>query len=108
MAWVYVMQLTGPVAALYPEDIGRGAVVIKVGRTNDVDRRTTELNKGFPPRSGLAWRPVDTREYPSGLAAHAAERQLLTRLHVAGLTLGGEFAISPRRAVRTWLSDLPP
>ena len=92
---LYVMRLRGPVDQLFPDHTAAGLSIIKVGRSNDTDRRLSELNSGFPPRCGLAWELVDHQTYGSALTAHTAEQWILSKLFSRGLTLGGEFACCP-------------
>jgi hypothetical protein len=96
---VYLLVLDGPVAPVFP-DLRAGHSVVKVGMSNDPNRRVLDLSCGFPPGCALRWQVRGTREYPSGLDAYNAEYRVLERLRTDGRGIGGEFAI-----VRT--DDLP-
>jgi len=87
--WVYVLVLDRLSEGDPP--VLTGAPYVKVGRSNDVDRRAGELNAGLPLALGLAWRVVDAVIRPSVLDADALEQRLLAELHRQGLTIGGEF-----------------
>ncbi|MCS0505138.1 hypothetical protein [Ancylobacter mangrovi] len=84
---VYLLRLEGPVDRLITGD----RPVLKLGLSNDVDRRIRELNAGFPESLGLAWHLVRSWVSPSGAAAWAVERAALMACHAAGWSLGGEF-----------------
>lgn len=100
---VYLLELTGPVAALYPDEAREGLKIIKIGRANDLRRRISQLNAGFPPKSGLAWRCVDYVVLDTGQAADDVEQELLGRLYERDLTLGGEFALLPKDELKAFL-----
>jgi hypothetical protein len=87
---VYLMELVGPYRALM-NAIDDHEGIFKLGRTNALDRRTSELNQAFPPGLGLAWRPVASIDCDDGAIAHALEQRLLDRLEADGRSLGGEF-----------------
>jgi len=100
---LYVMRLRGPVDHLFPDHTAAGLSIIKVGRSNDTDRRLSELNSGFPPRCGLAWELVEHQTFESAIMAHYAEQRALRSLFDRGLTLGGEFACCPVGELKTLL-----
>jgi hypothetical protein len=85
---VYLMQLDGPVERLLPN--GHDPL-LKLGLSNDVERRLAELNAGFPTILGLRWRKVRTWPCENGRAAWTLERAALLASHAAGWSLGGEF-----------------
>ncbi len=105
---VYLLALSGPVAALYPDSTADRVAIIKVGRTTDLARRLIQLNIGFPPGSGLAWRAIASLEFSSASEAHKVEQALLDQLYARGLTLGGEYARLPVTELSTFLSRRPP
>lgn len=91
---LYALQFDGDLEAL----LGlksfevRGQVVLKVGYTNDVERRCKEHNAGFPPASRFRWKPIlKSRSFPNGQAAKDAEDVFKAELARRGRSLGGEF-----------------
>lgn len=95
---VYVMELAGPSITKIDEAAAASPDrYMKIGRSNDVRRRESELNEGFPPGLGLRWRCIFTRQFATGAEAHAVEQTILSRLAEFGKTIGGEFAkLAPR------------
>lgn len=91
---VYVMRLSGPIAALFPSLPPRTAV-IKVGRSNNAGRRCRELNNGFPKGCISSWEVVETKLYPTVIDADRAENQLHRLLENRGYWLSGEFFAIP-------------
>lgn len=105
---VYVMQLVGRAVARL-EGAANETAFVKVGRSNDPERRADELNCGFPPGCGLEWRHAADREFPSADAAHAFEQSVLATLHGRGLCIGGEYARVRSDLIRCLLDeDVPP
>ncbi|WP_439473058.1 GIY-YIG nuclease family protein [Brevundimonas sp.] len=102
--WVYVMVLD-TVPGLSPPDLP-GAPYIKVGRSNDVDRRAREFNAGLPPALGLAWRVVDAVLTASTAEADDLEQRLFGQLRDMGVTIGGEFVRADPAIVVGRLYDL--
>lgn len=96
---VYLMRLDGPIEHLFPKRHLAGSAVIKVGHSNDAKRRLKEMNCGFPPGLGLAWRAVQVQAYPSGGKAHEIEQAIIQDLDRRGFAIGGEFAIVPAKDV---------
>lgn len=103
---VYIMRLEGPIEAMLPA-LGVGLVAIKLGMSNDPNRRLAELNFGFPPGSSLEWLLHRTRTYPSRQAAFAAEGEILEALRLARRWIGGEFAVVPREELDALLPLRP-
>ena len=89
---VYLMVLDGVPETMFAHRVP-GASAIKVGMSNDIERREEELNFGFPPPLPLEWRVMACREYASFDEAFAAETRLLEYLRERELGVGGEFAI---------------
>lgn len=98
---VYVMRLEGPVEAFL--DIPEGHAVIKVGMSNNVQRRLDELNCGFPPGSAIKWRLVDKRTLADGNSAWEFEGVCLEGLRLRGEWIGGEFAVVCEALLKTLL-----
>lgn len=87
---VYLMELIAkpPFAAMARTVKGP---IFKIGRTNEPSRRMFELNQGFPPGIGLAWRLVCSLECPDAQAAHAVEQATLDLCEAEGHCIGREF-----------------
>lgn len=92
---VYMLELIGPIEQLFPS-LAAGHRVVKVGMSNDPDRRVDELSCGLPPGCTLYWKVVATRLLGSAREAFDVESVLLERLRIRGHILGGEFAALPR------------
>lgn len=90
--YVYLMSLEGPVSAAFPE-LHSEQKVVKVGMSNDPDRRLEDLSCGFPPGCALGWKLVATRSFRSGSDAFTAEGELLDQLRLTKNWIGGEFAV---------------
>jgi hypothetical protein len=69
--------------------------------SNDVERRLTELNVGFPHGSKISWTLAHTKQHPDGQAAFDAESGCLERLRRDRQWLCGEFAVVPRTSLST-------
>lgn len=89
---VYLMVLSGLSDGVLVK-WGSKAVAIKVGLSNDLERRRAELNFGFPPVIGIEWQIVAAREYGSFGEAFEAETRLLEYVRLNELGVGGEFAV---------------
>lgn len=89
---VYLMVLHGLPDSLF-SDRAAGSRAIKVGMSNDLERRLSELNFGFPPGLGVRWKLVTSRRYDSFHDAFEAETRILEHLRQKELAVGGEFAI---------------
>lgn len=86
---VYLLKLAGPRSHLLAIDDSRP--LLKLGLSNQIDRRLRELNAGFPTPLGVAWTLVQEWTCPDGVSAWAVERAALTACHKEGWSLGGEF-----------------
>jgi hypothetical protein len=102
---IYVMELRGCVDAMFPttRPAASKKVVLKIGMSNDPERRRDEMNGGFPPGAELSWEIIRTKAHPNGDAAYDAERRFLDYLDDRGLALGFEFACVPRTELETLL-----
>lgn len=90
---LYAFCLEGPFERVFSMSIEDDVRVVKVGRSNDVGRRLSELNSGFPTELVIRWTELFRRVYPSAMQAHEVEQRLLTRLHQQGFGLSKEFAL---------------
>jgi hypothetical protein len=89
---LYMMQLVG--TGLSRRRVGPDAIV-KVGRSNDVQRRVKQLNYGLLPIADIAWQVVVAKAYPTAMLAHQAEQALLDQLEDQGRIISHEFASLP-------------
>lgn len=96
---VYVMVLNDPDGAMLV--VPDGHVVIKVGMSNDVERRLAELNVGFPRGSKINWTLAYSKAHPDGQTAFDVESACLEQLRRDRQWLSGEFAIVPRSIIPT-------
>jgi hypothetical protein len=101
-AFVYLMELRGDLAAF----LGRkpfellGKTLIKVGYSNDTERRRSELNFGFPPAAHCSWHlRVRSQPYLSSVDAEKDEDQLKAQFELSASSLGGEFFLCDERLV---------
>lgn len=103
---VYVMKLSGDVDTLFPGRHLKATkrVVIKVGRSNDVNRRRAELNFGFAKSDAVSWEVELIQRFRTADEAHRAEQAAIDRLVAQNASLGGEFAIVSERELPTVLS----
>jgi hypothetical protein len=92
--WVYLMELQGTAGAII--NVPEGHRVIKVGITNDLDRRLKELNYGFPPGATIEWVLVRSLLMATGAEAFDREGEYLEQLRVDRFWIGGEFAMVPQ------------
>lgn len=91
---VYVLRLWDESLGLV--DLPEGHVVIKVGISNEIERRLRELNAGFPPGSKTRWILASSRLVSSARDAWELEGRCLEQLRRNGQWIGGEFAAIPR------------
>lgn len=92
--WVYLMVLHGNAGAIV--NVPEGHLVIKVGISNDLDRRLKEMNYGFPPGATVEWVLVRSLRMANGGEAFELEGEYLEKLRQDGFWIGGEFAIVPQ------------
>ncbi|RTL61584.1 MAG: GIY-YIG nuclease family protein [Pseudonocardiaceae bacterium] len=68
------------------------SVLLKIGVSNNLARRTSELNVGFPPASIGKWSmALKSEPYPNRKAAEAAEQEFKDAAKKEIESLGGEF-----------------
>lgn len=80
----------------------RDRVIVKVGYSNDPERRCSEHNATLPPAMQMSWRKeFVSRSFPSGQAAKDAEDSLKSHLARIGESLGGEFFLCSRENLQT-------
>ena len=91
-AWLYLAALDGVVTDL-------NEIFVKVGRSNNISRRESDLNFPLPRRLGLRWLMIATWRLPDPAAAHLAEQTILRSEASAGRSAGGEFLLMPIEAV---------
>ncbi|MBX3576088.1 MAG: GIY-YIG nuclease family protein [Rhizobiaceae bacterium] len=101
---VYLLLLDGPIDVLAPQVEVDGRVLVKIGRTSDLDRRMAELAAGLPPGTLIRYVPISLREFGSSLNAHRFEQRLLGICDREGWSLGGEFAYAPLDALKAELA----
>lgn len=92
--YLYLMEMSGDLSAILGRD--RFALVkkslVKVGYSNDPERRLSELNSGLPPSAKLKWKEARrSQAFKSADDAFDAEVQAKADLARAGESLGGEF-----------------
>jgi len=90
---LYVFRLDGPISTVFSRDVPADMIVVKVGRSNDVPRRLSEMNSGFPDVLTIKWAELFQHTFPTAMQAHTVEQNLLTYLHDAKFGLGKEFAM---------------
>jgi T5orf172 domain len=80
----------------------RDKVIVKVGYSNDPERRCSEHNAALPPAMQMSWKKdFVSRSFPSGQAAKDAEDGLKAHLARIGESLGGEFFLCSRENLQT-------
>lgn len=94
--FLYLMEMVGDISSVLGRD--RLALVkkslVKVGYSNDPERRWREMNSGLPPAGKLQWRmALRSQAFKSADAAFEAENQAKADLARSGESLGGEFFI---------------
>lgn len=97
--YLYVMQLIGGAEAFIARATKKGGVVVKIGRSNCLSRRLSQLNFGFPPAFAFQWKIRNKQKFRSANDAHAAEQQLLLTVEHKGYSIGKEFAVIPEREI---------
>ncbi|PZU15319.1 MAG: hypothetical protein DI591_10585 [Citromicrobium sp.] len=105
---VYLALVDGPLDILAPDrpDPAATMMVMKVGRTGDLDRRIAELRSGLPPLSSIAYVPLAVRDFAGGEAAHEFEQTLLAASHQRGWSLGREFVLAEPEAMLNLMISL--
>lgn len=92
---LYLMVLEPRAGSSEARSLKPNSVFVKVGISNQPQRRLGQMNSGFPPTFEAAWRLVDTVPFHNGMAAYYAEGLILERLRVTGRWVGGEFGLVP-------------
>ncbi len=104
---LYILRLTGDADALlgYP---AKGSVIVKVGFSHSPDTRC-DAHNGALPACAYSWKvaystALDGREpFPSSNHAKAGEQAMKDLLEGAGKSLGGEFFLADKSAIkRAW------
>lgn len=91
---LYLARFEGDGFALLgqPKPLFDKTVLLKIGVSNDKDRRLSELNSGFPPACLGKWRfAVLSEAFDNRQAAEAAERAFKQNAETRLKSLGGEF-----------------
>ncbi|WP_324697765.1 DUF3427 domain-containing protein [Novosphingobium sp. RL4] len=101
---VYLFTLEGADTPTFPGKPD-GMMVVKIGISNDPERRLAELNWGFPPGCSLRWREFHTKSYKDGLTAFEAEGRLLDVARIEGRWLGGEYVYATPELLSELLRD---
>lgn len=73
---VYLLLINGPIDILAPQVKADGRTLVKIGRTNDLDRRMAELPSGLPPAAAIYYAPISLRLFRSATDAHKFEQPL--------------------------------
>ncbi|MBB4087450.1 GIY-YIG nuclease family protein [Sphingomonas carotinifaciens] len=93
---VYVLTLNGFRSWLASRhDVPHGFDILKVGISNDVERRLGELNAGLPAVLDLRWRKYWSIVLPVASDAYMIEQAVLSSVEERGWSGGGEFVIAP-------------
>jgi T5orf172 domain len=108
-AFLYVMVLTGDLAAF----LGRkhfeltGKKLIKIGYSNNPERRREELNSGFPVAASMCWNEmVRSQPYCDTASAMAAENELKDQFSKVAVSQGGEFFLCDERSINSTFSSV--
>lgn len=64
---------------------------VKIGCTNNLERRLSELNAGFPPDFGWRWCLLDALKFETSDEAYDMESKLLEKIRRQNVWTGGEF-----------------
>lgn len=105
---VYILILEGTERWLgWTTLVPTGHDLLKVGLSNDIERRVEELNAGLPEVLGLRWRRHWAAQLPSGADAFALEQEVLRIAHQRGWSGAGEFVIAPASALEATVRELP-
>lgn len=82
--------------------------LVKVGYTNDPERRLAELNAGIPPAAAKRWGHwLTPATYPTGEAAKTAEDALKAALVASSESLGGEFFLGDEIDLQLKFANVP-
>lgn len=99
---LYLMEFTGASSyVLGNTPAYAGKTLFKIGRSNDLKRRKSELNSGFPPSSVVGWKVEATHKFLDGQSAHESETALKGNFDNKFLSVGGEFFVGYEKAVKS-------
>jgi hypothetical protein len=102
--YLYMYYFSGDVPAFLGRDRFsiNSKILVKVGYSNNLKRRNSELNCGFPPAMMIGWKLLlQSRAFESAKDAKAAEDQLKAELDRRFESLGGEFFLGDQLAMET-------
>ncbi len=91
---MYLARFDGDSFALrgQPKPLFDKSVLLKIGVSNDLERRVSELNAGFPPAAVGKWSMnLRSEPYKDREAAEAAEQMFKDKAKAQLESLGGEF-----------------
>lgn len=80
-----------------------GHDIFKIGLSNDIDRRSDELDACLPAILGPRWRKQWSAALPSASDAHGIEQSLLGIAAERGWSGAGAFVIAPAGALEAML-----
>lgn len=99
---LYLLQFEGDLATF----LGRSHLevrdqkLIKVGFSNDLDRRVSEVNSGFPPSAKARWKMrLKSRPFPSAKDALDAENRLKKAFDCGSASQGREFFLCREKMI---------
>lgn len=82
--------------------------MVKVGVTNDLNRRQKELNSGFPPAAVGKWKmALHSIDYPDRKSAELAEDEFKKEGQRKLESLGGEFFAGDWMDVQLTFAAIP-
>ena len=100
--YLYVMQFEGNL----PDFLGSkqwemiGKLLLKVGYSNDTNRRLSEINSGFPASAKARWKlRTQSKPFPDAESAKKAEDELKILFNDIGASQGGEFFLCDEKSV---------
>jgi hypothetical protein len=102
--YLYLMKLKGDLAAVMGREPHSlvGKCLIKVGYSNDPDRRCQDLNAAFPPAGRFEWHlAIQSKGFSDGASAKAAEDEAKTEFNRVFESLGGEFFLGPESKIES-------
>jgi hypothetical protein len=99
---LYVVEMKGQIAAVLGRHAGstHKKRLVKVGFSNDLERRCNELNAGLPPAAQVRWEPWLANALPSGADAKSCEDRLKAALDLHTESLGKEFFLGDEIAIQ--------
>jgi T5orf172 domain len=101
---LYLFELTGDLANF----LGKAAFelgdkrLIKVGRSNSVERRLSEINSGFPKTAKTRWKQrIQSKPFSNAQLADEAEKEAHRIFADVGQSQGNEFFLCSDRQIDT-------